>query len=216
MDKPSAQYYLETLEVGPLQVNCYLLGCEKTRAAVVIDPAGDAPIILATIERRRALVTAILLTHGHYDHLGAVSEIKAYCHAPIMIHRLDAECLTNPMINLSALTGDNLVCPPADRLLEEGDTVAFGEFNLKVLYTPGHTRGSASFVFDQSVFGGDLLFYGSIGRTDLPGGSFDEIERSIVRKIYTLPDDYIVYPGHGEPTTVGFERKHNAFVRHSA
>lgn len=216
MNQPAAQYFLDTLEVGPLQVNCYLLGCEKTRAAVVIDPAGDAPIIREAIERRRAQVTAILLTHGHYDHLGAVGEITAHFQSPIMIHRLDADCLTNPMINLSALTGDNLVCPPADRLLEEGDAVNFGELSLRVLHTPGHTQGSASFVLDQMVFGGDLLFYGSIGRTDLPGGSFDEIERSIVRKIYVLPDSYIIYPGHGEPTTVGFEKKHNAFVRQSA
>jgi len=216
MNQPAAQYFLETFEVGPLQVNCYLLGCEKTRAAVIIDPAGDASIIREAIERRRARVTAILLTHGHYDHLGAVSEIKAYCHAPIMIHHLDADCLTNPMLNLSALTGDNLVCPPADRLLEEGDTVDFGELCLKVLHTPGHTRGSASFVFDHFVFGGDLIFYGSIGRVDLPGGSLDEIQRSIVRKIYTLPDSFTVYPGHGEPTTVGFEKKNNAFVRQTA
>ncbi len=215
MNTASSSHFVESLAVGPLEVNCYILGCAVTKEAVLIDPAGDAHLIEDEVSRLEAKITAILLTHGHYDHLGAVSEMKAKYGCPIMIHRLDADCLTNPMLNLSALTGDALVCPKADRLLEDGDSIRVGNLEMKVLHTPGHTRGSICFLLENMIFGGDLLFYGSIGRTDLPGGSFEEIEKSISKRIYSLPEDWIIYPGHGEPTSVGFEKKHNAFVRSS-
>ncbi len=215
MNTASSSYFVEALAVGPLEVNCYIVGCAATKAAVLIDPAGDAHLIEDAVARLKANVTAILLTHGHYDHLGAVSAMKTKYGCPILIHHLDADCLTNPMLNLSALTGDAIVCPKADRLLEDGDAIVVGDLELKTLHTPGHTRGSVCFVLEKLIFGGDLLFYGSIGRTDLPGGSFEEIENSITRRIYSLPDDWIIYPGHGEPTSVGFEKKHNAFVRSS-
>ncbi len=216
MDYSRAPYFLESLVVGELQINCYIFGCEATRRAVVIDPGGDIDLVRAVVTRQNAVVDGVLLTHGHYDHLGAVSDAKNLYNCPISIHKLDAECLTNPMVNLSALTGANIVCPPADRLLDDGDTIAVGKLSLEVLHTPGHSRGGVCYRYDSVVFGGDLLFNGSIGRYDLPGGSFPEIENSITRKIYSLPDVTIIYPGHGEPTTVGFEKRHNPFVRQSA
>jgi glyoxylase-like metal-dependent hydrolase (beta-lactamase superfamily II) len=155
----------------------------------------------------------ILITHGHYDHLGAVAEIKSTYNCPILIHWAEKETLTNPTVNLSAFAGENVICPEADQILDDGDKIKLGKLTLEVIHVPGHSEGSICFRCDDFVIGGDLLFRGGVGRTDLPGGSFEELAYSIKNKIYTLPDETIVYSGHGESTTVGYEKKYNPFVR---
>ena len=206
-------YFLDTLVVGALQINCYLFGCAKTRHAAIIDPGGDADLIVEKVTERDGTVGMILLTHGHFDHLGAVADIKEKYKCPIMIHVSEQDALINPMVNLSALAGENIVCPPADQFLDDGEKIMVGLLPLEVIYTPGHSRGSLCFRYDDILFSGDALFNSGIGRTDLPGGDFRQLERSIQSKIYSLPDSTIVYPGHGEPTTVGAEKKLNPYVR---
>ena len=196
-------------------MNCYLFGCNATKYAAIIDPGDDPESIKSAVQRRSAKVKMILLTHGHYDHLGAVAAMKQTYQCPILIHQMDAETLTNPVVNLSAFTGDAIVCPPADQILSDGDRIKLGDLTLEVLHTPGHSQGSVCFKHESLLFDGDVLFKGGIGRTDLPGGSFDELEASILSKIYTLPDDTVIFPGHGDPTNVGFEKKFNPFVRMS-
>lgn len=206
-------YFLDCLVVGELQMNCYLFGCAETNEAVIIDPGGDAPLINAAVEKRKAKIKMILLTHGHYDHIAGLNEVRARYNCPVLIHVADEEALTNPMVNLSALIGTGVRCEPADQILEDGDKIALGKLQIDVLHTPGHTPGGVCYRWEKIVFGGDLIFYDSIGRTDLPGGSFEDLERSIIRKIYVLDDETIIHPGHGESTSVGYEKKFNPFVR---
>ncbi len=213
MNTSTESYFLEPLVVGELQMNCYIFGCAKTGEAVIIDPGGDAELIIATAERIGAKVKMVLLTHGHYDHIGGLNAVKAKYGCPVLIHVADEEALTNPMVNLSALTGADIRCQPADQILDDGDRIGVGKLQLEVLHTPGHTPGGVCFRWENIVFGGDLLFEGSVGRTDLPGGSFDQLEESIIRRIYVLSDETVIYSGHGESTTVGFEKKNNPFVR---
>lgn len=205
-------YFLEQIPVGPLLVNCYLFGCTRTRQAIIIDPGDEAEKIIASITKYEAKIIAIVLTHGHCDHLGAVNEIKEKYGCPIMIHEAEEETLTDPQANLSAFMGDSIVCPPADRLLHDGDTVAVGDLELQVMHTPGHSPGGTCLLYDKILFAGDLLFLMSIGRHDLPGGSYQQLERSLLTRVYKLPDDTIVYTGHGDKTTVGFEKRNNQFI----
>jgi glyoxylase-like metal-dependent hydrolase (beta-lactamase superfamily II) len=206
-------YFLDLLVVGELQINCYLFGCLATREAVIIDPGGDAALIEDKVAERQAVVKEVLLTHGHFDHIGALTEIRNHYGCPVSIHADEASAITNPMINLSALTGGSIVSRAAERVLEDGDHVPVGNLTLDVLHTPGHTRGSICLVHDKLLFSGDTLFNSGIGRTDLPGGNMTELERSIITRIYSLPDDTMVLPGHGDATSVGFEKKHNPYVR---
>ncbi len=206
-------YFLDTLIVSELQINCYLLGCRVTREAAIIDPGGDSELIKDKVAERRAIVKMILLTHGHFDHIGALDNIRKEYGCPVLIHSADANALTNPMINLSALTGNSIVSSEAEQLLEDGDRILLGKLALEVLFTPGHTRGGVCFKYDGLLFCGDTLFNSGIGRTDLPGGNMAQLEQSIRNKLFTLPDDTLVLPGHGESTSIGFEKAVNPFVR---
>jgi len=210
---------IRKLTVGPIQANCFILGCEETRQAAVIDPGDEADRILTLLAEDQLTVSTIINTHGHFDHVGGNKRLKEVTGADLLIHSIDA-----PLLNqLSAMAGawgmraEN--SPPADRLLEDGDSISFGNQTLKVLHTPGHTPGGICLYCEyqengtvqKAAFVGDTLFAGSIGRTDFPGGDFDTLINGIRTKLFTLEDDVKVYPGHMNDTTIGVEKRTNPF-----
>lgn len=199
--------------VGAFSANCYLVFCSESRNAVVIDPGDEGDVILRVIQENQLKPEWILLTHGHGDHIGAVGYLKNVLSISSAIHWEEAEMLTNARANLSALFGQAILAPPADRLLNDGDIVNFGDRTFSVLYTPGHSPGGCSFLIDSHVFTGDALFKETVGRTDLPGCSHSKLIQGIREKILTLNDDVIVYPGHGPATTVGEERRNNPYLQ---
>jgi len=201
------------LTVGLLEVNCYILGDEETKEAVVIDPGGDEDEILDVLNYNKFQLKLIIDTHGHFDHVDANQPLKEATGAQIAIHEADAQMLAQPSAEAMFFTGNRVRLSQPDILLKEGDVLTFGKYRLKVLHTPGHTPGGISLVLENHtyVYVGDLLFAGSIGRTDFPGGDFDALINAVRTKIFPLGDNYIVYPGHGPVTTVGQERKYNPF-----
>lgn len=201
------------MEVGGLGTNCYIVYCEETRKAFVIDPGDDAQKIIAALNDKKLEVVAIINTHGHFDHVMANSKIKQLTQAPIWIHSKDAAMLSSGSLNLSSYMGNGLKCGEADRELKDGDVLTAGQFSLKVLHTPGHTAGGISLLAGQDVFVGDTLFAESIGRTDFPGGSYSQLIESIQTKLMSLDDSVKVYPGHGPATTIGWERRRNPFIQ---
>lgn len=203
---------IKQLTVGPIMANCFILGCEDTRQAAVIDPGDEADRILAVISSEKLTVAHIVNTHGHFDHVSANKKMKAATGAPISIHALDASMLTNLSGSAAAWGLSAEDSPAPDRTIEDGDVIAVGNLTLKVLHTPGHTPGGVSLLVDKAVFVGDTLFQGSIGRTDFPGGNFDTLRDSIHTKLFSLDDGVTVYPGHNQPTTIGHERRNNPFV----
>jgi hydroxyacylglutathione hydrolase len=204
---------LEKLVVGPLGVNCYILGDEGASEALVIDPGGNLREILAVLEKHRLRVQAIVGTHAHFDHVIALNDMRAKTGAPFLLHADDALLLTTAQKS-AALFALHIPQPaPADRLLKDGDTVQMGAVSLRVLHTPGHSPGGICLLGHGVVLTGDTLFQGSIGRTDLPGGDYGTLMRSIRDKLLALPDATAVYPGHGAPTTIGEERQINPFLR---
>jgi glyoxylase-like metal-dependent hydrolase (beta-lactamase superfamily II) len=204
---------LETLIVGPLGVNCYVVGDEKTREAMVIDPGGDTRDILDVLRREQLKVVAIVATHAHFDHLFALDELRATTRAPFVLHADEAAMLDNATLG-ARLFGFMFKQPaPAERLVREGDEVRVGSLAFRVLHTPGHSPGGMCLLRERIVFVGDTLFQGGIGRTDLPGGDYGTLMRSIRDKLLTLPDDTIVYPGHGDATTIGEEKQLNPFLQ---
>jgi glyoxylase-like metal-dependent hydrolase (beta-lactamase superfamily II) len=204
---------IKSLAVGPIQANCFIIGCETTLAGAVIDPGGDADRILAEVTRANLRIDAIINTHGHFDHVGANRQLKAATGAELLIHPLDAPLLAQleRMAGAFGLKADN--SPDPDRSLEDGDTISVGELSFKVLHTPGHTPGGISLHTNGCVFVGDTLFQGSIGRTDFPGGDFDTLITSIRTKLFTLDEQTTVYTGHGPETTIGAEKRYNPFAR---
>lgn len=199
--------------VGPLQANCYIVTHQKEPAALVIDPGDDAEHLLTALEGRR--VEAILLTHAHYDHIGALEQVRQATGAPVYIHRDEAAWLTDPLLNGSLspwAPGGPVRCSPADHLLEHGDTVEFAGVQLRVAHTPGHSPGGVSYIGPGFAFTGDALFRGSIGRTDLPGGDHQQLIAAIRDHLLTLPDATVILPGHGPASTVGDERRTNPFL----
>lgn len=203
---------IETLAVGSLGANCYIIGCSDTKEGVVIDPGGSSNAILNTVKSLGLNIKYIIDTHGHIDHIGANDEVKKATGAEVIIHEDDKDMLTNHQKNLSMFMGEELSFSPADRLVKDGDTIEFGNLVLEVIHTPGHTRGGITLKLDQKLFVGDTLFAGSIGRTDFPGGSYEDIIKSIKTKLLVLPEDTKVYPGHGPVSTIGYEKKTNPFL----
>jgi hydroxyacylglutathione hydrolase len=202
------------ITVGMFEENCYLYACPKTREAVILDPGDEAPRILEAIQDLKLLPKYIINTHGHIDHICAIDEISSAYPVPLAIHPADAALYSDVYNALIYGRTPPIVKRSPDLLLQEGDTISFGTLTLKVLHTPGHTPGGICLVSpSHCVFSGDTLFYRSIGRTDLPGGNYAQIEQSIRNKLYTLEDDLVVFPGHGQPTTIIEEKYENPFVR---
>jgi hydroxyacylglutathione hydrolase len=204
---------LKKLEVGPIMANCFILGCEDTREAVVIDPGDDADRILMILAKEKLTVKYLINTHGHFDHVGANRRMKEVTGAKLAIHPDDVPMLSELSRSAASfgLSAEN--SPEPDLLLNEGDTVSFGNITLKVIHTPGHSRGGISLYTPGHLFAGDTLFAGSIGRTDLPGGDYDTLIASIKEKLLVLPDDTVVYTGHGPETTIADEKRMNPFLR---
>ena len=201
------------ITVGIFQENCYLYACPLTNEAVIIDPGDEAPRILSRIEELHLIPKYILNTHGHIDHICAIDEVSAVYPVPLAIHADDVYMLSEERTARMYRRKAPLVQRKPDMLLKEGDHISFGALTLEVLHTPGHTRGGVCFVSaPYCVFSGDTLFQRSIGRTDFEGGNYDQLATSIREKLYTLDEDLVVFPGHGEPTTIGEEKYENPFV----
>jgi glyoxylase-like metal-dependent hydrolase (beta-lactamase superfamily II) len=203
--------------VGTLYTNCYVVGCNETKEALIIDPGFDTELVAKRILREadqlELQIKYIVNTHGHSDHIAGNGIVKKLTSVPILIHEYDAPMLTKATENLTMLFGLRTVSlPPADRMLYNGDAIEVGEVMFRVLHTPGHTRGSISILGNDVVFTGDTLFAGSIGRTDLPDSSPKEIMTSL-KKLTILPDHIKVYPGHGPASTIGEEKKSNPFLQ---
>ena len=203
---------IEMIMTGPLQENCYVLMDEATHDAVVVDPGDDAPRIVEAIERMGAQPIAIINTHCHFDHVGAVSALQQQYHVPFYIHPNDEEMLENAAFS-AANFGLTIEQPRVDRFIREGERFQVGGSELSVRYTPGHCPGHIILVGDGFALVGDVVFAGSVGRTDFPGTSWDVLAQSIKRELLTLPDDTILFPGHGPSTTVGRERSTNPFLQ---
>ncbi|EEG77601.1 MBL fold metallo-hydrolase [Dethiobacter alkaliphilus] len=203
---------LKRMEVGSFAANCYLLACDETKEGVVVDPGADARRILKMVEDNQVNVKYIINTHGHVDHVGANEEVREALGAPILIHEADGEMCKKPHASLSTFLGKKTLAEP-DRLIKGKDTFTVGNLTIEVIETPGHTKGCVTLLVDGKLFTGDTLFAGSIGRTDLPGGSFDEIIRSIKEKLLVFPDETPVFPGHGPESTIGDEKQYNPFLR---
>jgi hydroxyacylglutathione hydrolase len=202
------------MALGPFQTNTVILGCETEKKGVVIDPGFEAKTILDQVKRSDLEIVAILLTHGHVDHVSAVKEVKQETGAEVYIHADDVD-LYEAAPQLGRMFGLDAPQPPKpDHLLTEGDTIAFGQHELKVLHTPGHSPGGVAFhcAPEGLLVAGDTLFYRSIGRTDLPGGSMQVLAKSIKEKIYTLDGDTRIITGHGPSTKVADEMTGNPFV----
>ncbi len=202
---------LETLVVGSFMENTYIVASEKTKEAAVIDPGADSKKILASIEKLGVNVKYILITHGHIDHIGAVARVKEATGATYAIHPNDIPLAKAQRGFCGAMPGVSEP-PEPDLQLKEGDVFSIGEFELKVVETPGHTPGGVSFVGDGVVFSGDTLFQGSVGRTDFPGGDWDLLLDRIRTRLFVLPDDTVVLSGHGPETTIKQEKLYNPFA----
>ena len=214
---PAEPLHVACIESQPFGENTYVVWRAGDHRCIVIDPGFEPQAIIDWIESRGLEPEAILLTHGHSDHIAGNAALRdRWPDLPIVIGRHDAPKLVNPAGNLSAAFGLSLVSPPADRLLDHGETCSAAGLDFAVREIPGHSLGHVVFVAEDMVppvvFGGDVLFAEGVGRSDFPDGNFAALAAGIRDHLYTLPDEAIVFPGHGGPTTIGHEKRHNPFV----
>ena len=208
---------IETVESRPFAENSYVVWRDGGTEAFVIDPGFEPDLIREVLADHGLTVAALVLTHGHVDHIAGNADLKGdFPDAPIVIGAGDAPMLTDPDLNLSGPFGLAITSPPADRLVKEGDTLSVAGIDLEVFEVPGHSPGHVVYLLRETkpitVLGGDVLFRGGVGRTDFPGGSFDELKRHVERVLWPLPPDTVVYPGHGPVTTTGHEKRTNPFL----
>ncbi len=205
---------IEKLEVGPFASNCYIIGDESTKEGMIIDPGAEANRILSKVKDLGLNIKYIVLTHAHIDHVGAVKEVKDATGAELAIHTDDEKYLqAGPSPEAAVFFSNMSPPPPPDILLKGGDSIDVGNLHFLVLHTPGHSLGCICLLYNGVVFSGDTLFNFGIGRTDFPGGSYNQLLNSIHTKLMILPDNTVVYPGHGPQTTIGMERRGNPFLR---
>lgn len=203
---------LEKITVGSYMSNCYIVGCEETKEAAVIDPGADFKKIDETIEELNVKIKFVILTHAHGDHIGALNEVIKKYNVPVYVHEDEVDMLQDANKNLSRMMFRKEIKVEPQKLLKDGEIIELGNLEMEIIHTPGHTKGSISIKVENIILTGDTLFNGSIGRTDFLGGSFEDIISSIKTKIFKYDDEVIVYPGHNSPTTIGNERKTNPFV----
>ncbi|HEX3016166.1 MAG TPA: MBL fold metallo-hydrolase [Desulfobacteria bacterium] len=203
---------IKTIPVGEIGANCYIIANEEIKTALIIDPGAEGKKILDAVAELDVQVGAIIITHGHLDHIGAVGEIKQETGAAVLIHALDAPCLIEPKRNLSFFFGSPFKTNPADIMLEDGQDINLGSLSFKVLHTPGHTVGGVCLSFAGGIITGDTLFAGSVGRTDFPGGSAEALLKSIKEKILVLPPETVIYPGHGPQSTIAEQLENNPYL----
>ncbi len=206
---------IKTLAVGPFAANCYVVGSPETRQGMLIDPGAEDKAILKTVQQTGLTISVIVITHSHMDHVGALRKVQEKTDAQFAVHEAEKGFLfSTPMRMLTSLGVSPVKSPPRpDRLLRDGDSIEVGDLRFEVLHTPGHSSGGICLSGHGVVFSGDTLFNSGIGRTDFPGMSHERLITSIRQKLMVLPDETVVYPGHGPPTTIGDERRGNPFVR---
>lgn len=206
---------LKTLVVGPIAANCFIIGDSATNEGAIIDPGGDAQRILQEVKETGLSIKFIIATHGHFDHNAAVGPLKEALKCDFLLHKSD---LTFVQRSISTARNWGIAIdqvPDPDRYVTESDILMIGSIELKIIHTPGHSPGGISLYIESEgiLFSGDTLFFTSVGRTDFDGGSMEQLQASIKEKLYTLPENTVVYTGHGERTTIGDEKKNNFFVR---
>lgn len=209
MERKNDLLDINSLTVSMFATNCYIVSCPDTKEALIIDPGAEGKSIIALVNRLGLKVKYIINTHAHVDHIGANGKLRQEYSVPILLNRKDLELYQNPGFGLKLILKKQ---PSPDQFLAEGDEVSFGNLKLQVLETPGHTEGGICLFGSGAVFCGDTLFAGSIGRTDLAGGTYESLIESIESKLLTLPPETKVYPGHGPATTVKAEASGNPFL----
>jgi hydroxyacylglutathione hydrolase len=205
--------FLAGLAVGPINANCYIFGCPEDGLAVIIDPGGDVERIKSQLLKNNLKPVKIINTHAHIDHIGANNALKEHYGIPIIIHEDDAPHISSPFNKELALMYGSILQGDADQTVKDGDIIDICEhISLKVIHTPGHTKGGICLLSEDTLFTGDTLFAGSVGRSDLPGGSHEELINSIKEKLLPLGDDVKIFPGHGYSSTIGEEKNGNPFL----
>ena len=204
---------IKNIVVGPLEVNCYILGCEDTKEAAIIDPGDNADEIISTIEKEGLNPKFIINTHAHFDHIGGVKVIQDHFKIDFILHEGDLFLVENASEQATAFGLKPISKPEVNKNVTNGEKVILGNKFITVIHTPGHSPGGVCYYSGNNVFVGDTLFAGSIGRTDLPGGSYETLINSIRENLFPLGDSTVVYPGHGPSTTIGNEKEHNPFLK---